>query len=437
MRFLCVIITLFLCVGCASTPVVKTEEKQQDMWWKAFNDPVMEVLAEQLLAENIDIKIAASRIEESRALTRMTTAGLFPELRLAGDANRGNNQIGSPKPITRTLGRVDGSFDVDIFGRKRADVSASQARGEAAVANFKNVQNEMLSELFRAVIAWRQAEQSLCDTNNLLVAYQEQVAIFSDHVKTGLTNASSLERARAQAEQTAAELPQITARSYAAEYQIARLLGKDTEALAALLAQHKQQDISIPSVGKTLEIDIKTLQNRPDIRAAKALMLASQADLKSAEAALWPSLNLNGFYGVQDVSQGVVTAGNPIWFMASSLSMPLLNFGRLRGAIDSANAKAAQASLNYENTVALALQETRTALSDYLQGVNAISQIETALKYRRNTVDLAKERFEHGLTDMVDLTTATAELEQTTLMLTNQKAQTAIAYIRLQKALQS
>lgn len=82
-----------------------------------------------------------------------------------------------------------------------------------------------------------------------------------------------------------------------------------------------------------------------------------------------------------------------------------------------------------------ALQETRTALSDYLSGLAAVAQQEGALKHRRDAVALAKERFTRGLTDMTDLTTAQTELDEATLTLIERQANAAIAYIRLQKAL--
>jgi outer membrane protein TolC len=128
-------------------------------------------------------------------------------------------------------------------------------------------------------------------------------------------------------------------------------------------------------------------------------------------------------------------SSNPVWSLASSLTAPLINFCRLRSEIDASNARANAALLQYENATNLALQETKTALSDYLNGVNTVKAQEEALINRQEAVRLARIRFDRGLTDMTDLTTAQAELDEATLSLITLQTQTAIAYIRLQKAL--
>lgn len=102
--------------------------------------------------------------------------------------------------------------------------------------------------------------------------------------------------------------------------------------------------------------------------------------------------------------------------------------------MDISDAKARVASLNYGNDVLIALQETQTALSDYINDINAVSEQEKALRYRKDTVKLATERLEKGLTDMTDLTTAQSELNQATIILIERRKEAAIAYILLQKA---
>jgi outer membrane protein TolC len=107
----------------------------------------------------------------------------------------------------------------------------------------------------------------------------------------------------------------------------------------------------------------------------------------------------------------------------------------LRGEVKASTARAEAALLTYENATNLALQETKTALSDYLNGVNIVAAQKQALEGRQEAVRLARIRFDRGLTDMTDLTTAQSELDAATLTLISLQTQTAIAYIRLQKAL--
>lgn len=424
-------------MGCtASTqepPKVATPFTTQQAWWSVFNDPVMNQLAEQLSGQNLDIKIAQARLEEAQALTTVARSAYYPDISATGNAMRGNTE--TPGAATILQGGFNAAWELDVFGRTRAGVRAAEARITAQAATVDDVRNLMLAELLRAVTLWRQAHQTLQETQDLLHAQDDQVSLLEARAETGLIDTSFVERARAQRAQTATQIPLAEAAANAARYQMERLLGVQDERIALLLSSSPAHEPSVPTPQDILDVSLDTIKHRPDIRAAQANMLAAQADMDKAEADLWPRFTLGGFFGAQDVSDSIRAASNPIWSLASGITAPIFNFGRLRGAVNAANARSTQAVLQYENTVLLALQETRTALSDYLNGINTVQTQAEALARRRDTVNIAKERFDSGLTDMTDLTTAQAELDQATIALIERKAAAAIAYIRLQKAL--
>lgn len=419
-----------------TTPVVEAAAlSQTPHWWQVFNDPLMDSLADQLRAQNIDIKIAQARVDAARGAERVAESGWFPDVSVDGSAKRGNDQLGARSPIGIAKGGFEASWELDVFGRTRSQVSAAENRVDASVASVEDVRNSVLADLFKAVIQWRQAQQTVKETNALLAAQKDQVKLFGSRVKAGLADASFLERAQAEYTQTATQLPIAQAQADAAEFQMERLLGKASGELHTLLAEQQAQDLSVPPANAAIDVPMDTIRTRPDIRAAKANLLAAQADLAEAEANLWPRITVSGFFGAQATSGALPAADNPIWSLASGLTAPVLNFGKLHGAVDIGNAQAMEASLAYENATLTAMQEARTALSDYLNGINAVNRQQETLRHRRDAVGLAGERFQRGLTDMTDLITAQAELDNATLALIDKKANTAIAFIRLQKAL--
>ena len=441
----------FLLAGCDSLPAwmdtnppapppllqpqIQQPFSETQRWWKNFGDPLMDQLADQLIAQNIDIKIASARVDEARGLVRVAQSGWLPDIGLRGNATRGNDQIGATGPISIAKGGFDASWELDVFGRTRSRVSAAESHVDATMATAQEVKNSILSELFKAVIQWRQARQTVKETTALLTAQEDQVGLLRSRAKAGLVDSSFLERAQAEYAQTATELPLAQAQAETAQYQIERLLGKMPGELQSVFDQQPAKDLEVPPIDAAFDIPVDTIRNRPDLRAAKANMLAAQADLASAEADLWPRLTLGGVFGAQATSGAIPVADNPIWSLAAGLTAPLFNFGRLDGAVDANNARSIVASFEYENATLGALQEARTALSDYIGGINAVTRQGEALQHRRDAVSLANERFTRGLTDMTDLTTAQAELDHATLTLIERKAATAIAYIRLQKAL--
>lgn len=427
--------------GCASTqensaqapaPMPLTAAQR---WWLIFDDPLMDKFADDLVTQNLDIKIAVTRVSEARAIARQTRAQLFPDLALSGSAVRGNTQPGITKPVTITKGGFDASWEVDLFGGARANNDAALAHALAAKETARDVRNSVVAELIRAIIDWRQASQTLQTTNALLAAQDQQIHLFSVRADAGLIDNAAVMRARAEREQTATQIPLAAAAALTAQYQIERLLGKPSNSLSSELQNTEQQALLVPPSTEIFDASVQTLRARPDIRAAEAELDAARADLSSARANLWPKLNLSGFFGVQNIAGNIPSADNPLWSAGASLSAPLFNFGGLHAAVDAADSRSQRAVSVYENTVLNALQETHTALADYLNGINATTQQATALHYREDTVNLASERFSTGLTDMTDLTTAQTELNRAAILLIERKANAAIAYVRLQKAL--
>ncbi len=403
-------------------------------WWRVYHDPLMDQLADQLLSQNIELKIAASRMEEARALSHATRADLFPTLTASGAALRQNKD----QLVNTTIlqGGFDASWEADLFGRIRANIDASDARLLSTQAASADVRNSVLADLMRAVVDWRQAQETLAQTLALLRTQDEQVGIYHTRAKAGLIDATFDERATAQRAQTATQIPLAQARADTAEYQIERLLGKTSGELATLLKEAPPAALTVPPPSDIQPIPLETIQSRPDVAAARADLLAAQAEAREAEASLWPRVTLGGFFGLQDIDgKFPLTPSNPVWTLTSGITAPLLNFGRLRAQVEAADARTKQAELRYENTVLLALQEAHSALSDYINGVNALTQQRLALAHREEATKLARLRFERGLTDMTDLTTAQTELDQATLDLITRQALTTTAHLRLQKAL--
>ncbi|MCB1721470.1 MAG: TolC family protein [Rhodospirillales bacterium] len=416
--------------------IQKAPAKEQQ-WWRTFHDPLITNLGKKLFEQNPELKIALTRIEEARALRRINSSALFPDISGTVSTSRGNSEIGLTTPQTLTKGGFDTMWEADIFGANRAAIAASEARLQASYAHASDVRRIMIADLVQAIIEWQQARQILSKTEDLLTVQSKQVALLRARVEAGLINAAQLEQARAQKEQIAARIPLAKASTKQAQYQIERLLGQEPESLSPDLSRLIKTSLKIPKPDDTLNKYIDVVRDRPDVRVAAFNLQEAQADLRKAEADLWPRITFSAFWGIQKTSNGLtaVTASNPLWSLTNTLSAPLLNFGRLRGAVDAANVKAARAAVEYEKAVLLSLQEAKTAFSDYSHNFQAVEQQIAVLKHKQESIKLAKEQFERGLTDMTDVTAALAAHDEAAIVLINRQAAAALAYIRWQKAL--
>jgi multidrug efflux system outer membrane protein len=435
MRFLFLLFPVLLLGACASL-----SDKPENVpvpvsasWVRELNDPLLNELAAKILTENLDIRTAEARLTEARALRKIERADLFPQVDLAASADYGKRQR-TARTDDRFEAGFDANWELDVFGGQRAAVDAASARAEIARLDIETVKQVVVADLARAVTEWRLASEQKAVTEKLLEAQDNQIEIFAAREKAGLSDATLTERARAQRAQSAVQLPQFTAQAKAAQYRIERLMGLPPETMTARLAAVQSALMMPPKADVVLDLPSVTLKQRPDIAAAAAQIDVSRAEIAQAEAALWPSIDLGAFFGLQNAS-GTTLGDNPVWNLAGTLTTPIFRFGQLRAAIEAADAREKQSLLNYQSVALDALQEVQTALSDYIHGLDAVTKQQEALIRRMDTVQLAQERFTRGIDNMTDLTTAQTEQEQAALNLVQQKAGTVIAYIRLQKAL--
>jgi multidrug efflux system outer membrane protein len=444
-----IIALFFACilVGCSNlkdqspkNDVFAKAFTQKEKWWLPIKDPLMDRLSNDLLKQNLDLQIAMQQVKEARALQKIATSSLFPDISIGGFARRGNaiNNISTSKPESLANIGLDTSWELDLFGANRAAVRSADARFEEQQALAKDVLRIITADLMLGIVTFRQANEVLKQTELLLKTQGDQVALLKSQADAGLIDEILLDQAIAEQTQTASQIPLSKAAIKSAQYNIEVLLGKPPGSLNNLLQKYQSYELTVPSPKVTMDMPIKSVKSRPDIRAAKFNLLSSKANLEEAEANLWPKISLDQFFGAQGQSKGLKSAGggqNPLWSFTANLTAPLINFGRLRGAIDEADAHTQQAILVYEKAILLALQDIRTALSDYLNSVNAVTEAMVTLKHRKKTVAIEQERFKAGLTDMINLTIARADLNLSTIKLIGLKANAITAYIRLQKAL--
>lgn len=432
----------FLLTACSSVgketlnQIIKDAQKpwNASLWWKDFHDPLLNQFANQLIAQNLDIQVAAARLAEARASSTQVIAGLYPDISYTLLESRLKNQF-FPQPQNVGLNGMLVNWELDIFGQTRAGIKSAEAHAWNKAANIDDIRNLVLADLAKAVIDWRQAQYIIKQTKKLLKAEDEQIHLFEHRNRIGLIDASFAERSRAERAQTLTKIPLAIVSAKVAEYQIERLLGDTNNQVSKTLLHATPVELILPQPDKVMKISLRIIKNRPDVRKARFDLLAAQADLLKAEANLWPKMSVYAFFGIENGRLGASAFGNPVWAVASLLTAPMINFGRLRGAVNEKDAGAKANELIYENTILLALQETKTALSDYLNGLNVVKAQANAVKRRQATLEITRERFKRGLTDKLDVTTAQSDLVQATLTLIANKTSNAEAYIRLQKAL--
>jgi NodT family efflux transporter outer membrane factor (OMF) lipoprotein len=402
-------------------------------WTSRLEDPILSLVLEEGLANNLDIQIATERITAAESLRNSDSATFMPDISGIVSSTRGNTTYGRTGTLSKA--GLEANWTPDIFGQTQTKVDAKEAQVLVAKANLEQIKLTTVASITDTLITWRQLQTQIKQTQTLITAQDTLISLLKSRAAAGLIDAETLSQALANRNEIARQLPQAEAMAKTTAYHLSALLNRRDDSLLTDLAASTPIRPKLPAKAIVLNQSIADLQTRPDIRMAEATLGFAKATNRQSKAALWPTVSLSSFFGLQDATDGLPVADNPGWSIGGSISVPIFNFGRLDNSIDATQSAEKEALLTYDKTITQAIRETKTALSEYLHTVDAVTTQEMAITYYKDTLRLAKDRFSHGLTDLTPVLTAESELAQATLSLSGLERDALSAYIRLETAL--
>jgi multidrug efflux system outer membrane protein len=431
---------------------------QPDKWWKTFNDPVLDRLISDAIASNLDLKLALERVKDARALRSATIAAGLPSLTAKSNISRRFNNSSAPAAQTGGTGSAiggvgvgnqlinifqmgfDAQWELDFFGGVRRAVEAADATIDVEVENSRDVLVTLLGEVARNYIELRANQRLIAITRENLHAQQETQELTQIRQQTGLASMLEVTQAQAQTATTEAQLPNYETLAKQSIHALSVLLGKEPGALAVRLAQQDVIAIKPSPEGEGTSLAItnlpsELLQRRPDIRRAERQLAVANASVGVATAELYPKINLAAFIGLQNTTITDFTPLGKSWSAASSLSMPIFNWGKLNANIKSKEAQFEQTFLTYQSTVLSAFKEVEDALIAYSKEQERHKALAKAVAANQLAVQLANERYQKGLTAFLDVLTSQTALYQSQSLLITSESQLASHLIALYKSL--
>lgn len=400
-------------------------------WWERFGDPQLSALVAQALQAHPSALSAQAALRQARAQARVQAAGMQPDVSLSGSAQR--SRSGGQTGNSFQVG-LDAGWEPDLFGRLDAGVQASEADARAAQASLEQVHVSLSAEVALQYIALRSLQQRLAIAQRNLETQQQTLQITDWRVQAGLATTLVAEQARAAAEQTAAQVPQLQANLAQARHALAVLTGQTPAALDAALAA--AQAVPQPSQALALDIPADTLRQRPDVRVAQERVQAALARVSQADAARYPSLRLSGSLGLRALTLGALgDSASLVHSLLGSVAVPLFDGGATQAQVQVQQAALEQARQAYQLAVLTALKEVEDALVA-LQGEAArLAHLQQAAQAAGNAALLAQQRYASGLIDFASvLETQRTQLATQDALATSQ-ANLGSNHVRLFKAL--
>lgn len=410
-------------------------------WWDALSDPLLDVLIERAFKEGLDLREAYARLREARALRGIAAADRWPSIEAGASYWRSDDS--DRTALGDTGGEsdfhsatLDASWEIDLWGRVRRAVEASDAELAATTEDVRLVALSLAAETAATYVDLRAFQHRVALAERNVGLQRQTLQLVRARFEAGLVSERDVAQAATNVQVTLSRLPALQIGLRAAENRLSVLLGVAPGSLAAELAA--VQPIPVPPVKAAVGTPADIVRKRPDVRAAERRLAAEQARIGVARADLLPRLTLGGSLGVasEDASD-LFDNGSGLFGFGPSIRWTLFDGGRLRRRVDVQDARAEQALIRWERAVLLALEESENAMTGFVRGQVRRSALLEAAHQARRAVELARFEYEAGQSDfqvVLDSERALAQLEDE---LAQADSLIAIQYIALHKALGS
>lgn len=369
--------------------------KMARSWWESFGDPELNRLMAIALDENMDIRAALHRVEQSRAGMKIAGASLLPAASASADAGRTRTDPASGRTTTRnSIGAGIGiNYELDLFGANRANVEGAEARYAGSQYDRDAVALVVMGDVAGTYFNLLNARQrlSIADTN--LKNAREVLNIIQARYDAGTV--SALDLAQQQASLAASEAARATTLQNVsiAENALAVLLGQVPQTLA--VPGDSLTAITVPAVDPGQPSSL--LERRPDIRKSEMALYAANADIGVARAAYFPTITigLNGSIA----STGFGDPASTVLGLASALTAPIFQGGRIEGGVEQATARQKELIENYRKTVLVSLREVEDALTAEKTAERREKLLEQAVAESRKAYSYARQQYDAGIID--------------------------------------
>jgi multidrug efflux system outer membrane protein len=424
-------------IGLESPSVTSSEPVSE--WWRLYDDPVLDRLVADALAENKDLAVAKANLARARALLRESRAARLPQTEIDAGATYGRLPESQRAP---GAGREDWSVDaglsvayeLDLFGGVSRSVEAARGDAEAAAAALDAARVAVAAETARAYADAASGAERIAVAERTVGLLDKTVTLTSKRLEAGFGTRLDLSRAIALRDQQRATVPQLRAERDAALFRLATLTGRTPADLPPEVGQRA----TTPRLDRPIPVgDGRALiARRPDVREAERRLAAETARIGVATADLYPHITLGGSIGSTGPSLGDLFGGGPLrWLLGPLLSWTFPNQEAPRARIAAAEASAQAALARFDKSVLTALEETETALSRYARELDRRRFLTSARDEARRAAMISGEQLRAGRADFLVVLDAERTLANAEFDLAQSDARVATAQVDLFRAL--
>jgi len=395
-------------------------------WWHHFGDPQLTALVRMVADQNLDVRLAAIRLEQARYQVAIAIAAELPQLTAGGSYLRqkssrygiltatqptASNASGTAAGVTGSptrrfdpydifQGGFDASWELDLWGKVKRSVEASEASSQAILEMQRGILLSSIAEVARTYIALRGTQAQLRIARDNLRIAEQSLSLTRQRAAGGMTTDLDVANASGQVQRTAAEIPFLQQREAALINGLSLLLGQGPNALRDQLETARP----LPPVPARVPVGVPSelVRRRPDVRQVEAELHAATANIGVARAQLYPSFRMGGSFGIQSLqAYNAFNLAATTFAVGPSLTIPLFEGGRLRANVKLQEARQQEAAVAFQKTVLTAWHEVDNALTAFQAEQARRVHLTRAVADSQRALGLAQSRYEQGVADFL------------------------------------
>lgn len=417
------------------------EGRELQIWWSYFGDDSLTALIDQALVSNQDLAIAASRVRQARAFLQEADSEFYPGSRLQQSYRSTQTSASNPMTGQRrygfelwTLG-IDSIWEIDLFGGLRRNQEARQSELEASEYTLFDVQRVLSAEVGRNYVLYRQTEQEIELTQQIVELEEDTLRIVKAKFSAGEVGEFDVARAESQVAATRAQLPILQAARRSSESRLSVLLAR--QPTASLNLKSAQVAAAMPHYqGPVTVVNPATLlTRRPDLRALEAKLHAETARVGVEESQYYPQVSFSGTLALEATSpQNWTSGGTTAYSILPSISWKVFDNGSIDARVKAAGARAEQALLEYRKLFLLVLEEVENSLASFAAERARRHDLLASVASSEKAHQLAKIQYEAGEIELLNVIDAQRALFARRLASLNSDANLTLAIISIYKA---
>ncbi len=376
------------------------------LWWEIFEDSDLNELAAQVSISNLNVAIAESRFRQARYEVKAAQSGRFPTLFAGAAATRARSSenLGDGSTVSSFQLPLDFSWELDLWGRVRREIEASQSNAQASAADLAAITLTAQAELAGAYFQLRVLDAQKRLLEKTQTVYRKSLDIANYRYEAGATTGVDALQAETQLKNIMAQIIDLGLQRARLEHAISLLIGKNAGEISL---SADALSFTLPDIPPGIPSEL--LERRPDIAAAERRMAEANARIGLAQAAFYPAVQLSasGGFGASSFADWLAWPSR-FWSFGPVASVNLFDGGLRQARKDQSFAAYDEVVASYRLTVLSAFKEVEDNLAA-LRILEKEAEVQAqVIESAQKVVEITSRQYEAGTVGYLDVLVAQA-----------------------------